>query len=185
MSDSDKASSPWQREGTDLDGAEEQKTVEPQKKTEVYQSTDDRGRFGIRATTTLDEVPEEHVYVIYRNQNWEMVLEVDLLGDQSVFRSDGKIPPVIHILCPRCAKGGFDKNALSITHSSMGGTKGFEIEDLPFEKWGAVPHPKGGFVLDSKGQPAIVKRLLTIKESFTCEYCKARYKITDNEMRDS
>jgi hypothetical protein len=82
-------------------------------------------------------------------------------------------------------RNGFKDNALSITHSSMGGTKGFEIEDIPVKDWGAVPHPKGGYVMGTDGKPVIVKRRLTIKEPFTCEYCKARYKITDNEMRDS
>ena len=172
-------------EGTDLDVKVEEKPQEPQRKTEVQQSTDDQGRAILKSSTTLDEVHEEHIYVFYRNASWEMVLEVDLLGDQVVFRSDGKLPPVIHILCPKCVRNGFKDNALSITHSSMGGTKGFEIEDIPVKDWGAVPHPKGGFVMGTDGRPVIVKRRLTIKESFACEYCKARYKITDNEMRDS
>jgi hypothetical protein len=172
-------------EGTDLDATPEATPEGPQRKTEVNQGTDDRGNVILQSSTTLDQVPEEHVYVFYRASNYEMVLEVDLLGDQTVFESDGKIPPVIHILCPRCVRNGFKDNALSITHSSMGGTKGFEIEDIPVKDWGAVPHPQGGYVMDSGGKPVIVRRKLTIKEPFRCEYCKARYKITDSEMRDA
>lgn len=172
-------------EGSDLDATPEAKPEEPQKRTEIQQGTDGQGRSIVKSSTTLDEVAEEHVYVFYRSPNYEMVLEVDLLGDQTVFRSDGKIPPVIHILCPRCVRNGFADNALSITHSSMGGTKGFEIEDLPVKDWGAVPHPKGGYVMDSDGKPVIVRRRLTIKEPFKCEYCASRFKITDSEMRDA
>jgi hypothetical protein len=172
-------------EGTDLDAKPEEQPATPERKTEVHQGTDQRGNVILKSSTTLDEVHEEHVYVFYRQSNWEMVLEVDLLGDQVVFKSDGKIPPVIHILCPKCVRNGFKDNALSITHSSMGGTKGFEIEDIPVKDWGAVPHPQGGYVMGSDGKPVIVRRRLTIKEPFNCEYCKARYKITDNEMRDS
>jgi hypothetical protein len=173
-------------EGHDIDEPVEGKQAQPHIKSKVQQFKTDDGLPGVRSATTVDEVPEEHVYVFYKNAFWEMVLEVDLLGDQAVFRSDGKIPPVIHILCPKCARSGHRNNALSITHVAVGGTKGFEIEELDASQWGMIEDPQTHRpVMASNGAPAIVSRRLTIKESFKCEYCNARYKITDNQMRDA
>jgi hypothetical protein len=176
----------FEDEGHEIeDKVEAPKKQEPVR-SEVQQFTDSDGRAVLRGSTTLEEVKEEHIYVLYKNAFWEMVLEVDLLGDQAVFRSDGRIPPVIHILCPKCARNGHRDNALSITHTSVGGTKSFEVEDLEEKDWGAIIHPQTGKpIMGSDGMPVIVQRRLTIKESFKCEYCHARYKITDNQMRDS
>lgn len=173
-------------EGHEIEDKVEEPVKQEPVRSEVKQFTDEDGRANVRGLTTLEEAKEEHVYVLYKNAYWEMVLEIDLLGDQAVFRSDGRIPPVIHLLCPRCVRQGHKDNALSITHVSVGGTKGFEIEDLEEKDWGAIIHPQTGRpIMGSDGLPLIVRRRLTIKESFKCEYCQARYKITDNQMRDS
>lgn len=173
-------------EGNDPDDEVPEKPKQHVVKSKVQQSMTPDGLPIVRSATTIEEVQEEHVYVTYRNAFWEMVLEVDLLGDQAVFKSDGKIPPVIHLLCPRCVRMGHKDNALSITHTAVGGTKGFEVEDLEEKHWGVIMHPEtGNPIMGSDGTPAIVQRQLTIKEKFSCEYCKARYKITDNQMRDS
>ena len=140
------------------------------------------GLFTQRSVTTVNEVAEEHIYVIYRSHVKDAVLEVDLLGDQATQGSDGKLPPVIHIECPRCTtKDPNNRSILSITY----GNKHFEIEDLPEKDWGFVTMPDGQPILGSKGQPAIVKRRLTIKEKFTCAYCRRSYKLTDNIMSDA
>jgi hypothetical protein len=151
----------------------------------LHDGLDEKGHHVHRAVTTLDEVKEEHIYVIYMNPYWQMTLEVDLVGDQAVFESDGKLPPVLHLICPKCARNGHPDNALSITHASIGGTKTFEIEDLDPKDYGVVTDEKGAPLMGSDGEPAIVKRRLTIKEPFKCEYCSARFKITDNQMRDA
>lgn len=140
------------------------------------------GLFTQRSVTTVNEVAEEHIYVIYRSHAKDAVLEVDLLGDQATQGSDGRLPPVIHIECPRCTtKDPNNRSILSITY----GNKHFEIEDLPEKDWGFVTMPDGKPIMGSKGQPAIVKRRLTIKETFTCVYCRRSYKLTDNIMSDA
>lgn len=137
-------------------------------------------RFVYRAEATLDKVPEEHIYIIYRSTTKDVVIETDLLGDQAVVASDGRLPPVIHIECPKCSSLK-DRRVLSITH----GNKHFEIEDLDRKDWGAIPHPTGGLVMGTDGKPAIVKRRLTIKETFSCTYCNSSFKITDNIMSNA
>ena len=152
--------------------------------TKVRKGFDKKGSIIHQAEVTLDKVEEEHLYVIYRNPLQEVVIEVDLLGDQEVVESDGKLPPVIHIECPHasCREANPDKRSpLSITY----GNKHFEIEDLPEKDWGVVTDPDGKPVMGSNGSPAIMMRRLTIKESFECSYCRRRYRITDNLMYDA
>lgn len=158
--------------------------VQMQPRIDRFQEGVDKdGLFRLKSVTTVDEVAEEHVYVIYRSHAFDAVLEVDLLGDQATQGSDGKLPPLIHIECPRCtSKDPNNRSILSITH----GNKHFEIEDLPEKDWGFVTMPDGTPMLNSKKTgPAIVKRRLTIKEKFTCVYCHRSFKITDNVMSDA
>jgi hypothetical protein len=155
-----------------------------QPRTEFQQKGIDKdGLFKHKSVTTVDEVAEEHVYVIYRSHALDAVLEVDLLGDQATQGSDGKLPPLIHLECPRCtSKDPNNRSILSITY----GNKHFEIEDLPEKDWGFVTMPDGTPMLNSKKNgPAIIKRRLTIKETFTCVYCRRSYRITDNIMSDA
>lgn len=153
-------------------------------KTKVRKGFDKRGHIVHAAETTLQEVKEEHLYVVYRSWNREVVIEVDLLGDQLAVKSDGKLPPVIHIECPipSCREANADKRSpLSITYEN----KPFEIEDLPVKDWSAVMTPEGPPVMGSDGKPAIMTRRLTIKDSFECSYCRRRFRITDNIMSDA
>jgi hypothetical protein len=160
--------------------------AQPQPDSHVLQDgIDQQGHQVHRAVTTLDEVAEEHVYVRFRCAEFESMLEFDLVGDQAVFESAGKLPPVIHLICPRCARNGHPDHALSITHSAAGGTKTFEIEELPADQHGVVMDQNDEPLMASDGGYAIRKRLLTIREPFKCEYCHRRYKVTDNEMRDA
>ena len=150
-------------------------------KIDIRRGVDSHGNPNLRAVTTIDEVAEEHIYVVYRSYARDVVLEVDLLGDQAVKGSDGKLPPVIHLECPRCtSKDPNNRSILSITH----GNKHFEIEDLERKDWGEVTFD-GKTVMGSKGNPAIITRRLTIKESFRCTYCNRSYRITDNIMSDA
>lgn len=163
--------------------------IQPPARVQIRKGFDEQGRPMLSALTTLSETPEEHIYLVYRSPVRDAVVECDLLGDQAVMNSDGKLPPVIHIECPRCSKpdpaGTRPENSkrsiLSITY----GNKHFEIEDLDQKDWGVVTLPDGRPVMGSKGQPAIVSRRLTIKESFKCSYCGRRFKITDNFMQDA
>lgn len=153
-----------------------------QPKIEIRRGIDSHGNPNLKAVTTLDEVAEEHIYVVYRSHAKDAVLEVDLLGDQAVKGSDGRLPPVIHLECPRCTSTDpNNRSILSVTH----GNKHFEIEDLEQKDWGVVTLPDGKPVMGSKGGPAIIKRRLTIKESFRCTYCNRSYRITDNIMSDA
>jgi hypothetical protein len=96
------------------------------------------------------------------------------------------LPPVIHIICPRCAYNKHPDHALSITHTAAGGTKTFEIEEIEHpDNYEVVCDDKGTPVKGSKGQPAVNKRKLTIREPFKCEYCSWRFKLTDNRMWDA
>jgi uncharacterized Zn-finger protein len=149
----------------------------------LHNGTDQQGQHVHRAVTTLDEVAEEHLWVIYHNPLWQMNLEIDLVGDQAVFASDGKLPPVIHLICPECAYAGHPDHALSITHTAAGGTKTFEIEPIANpDDYEVICDEKGVPAKGSKGGPAINKKRLTIKERFKCEYCSRRFKLTNNKM---
>jgi hypothetical protein len=141
---------------------------------------DNRGGFVHRAEMLLDKVREEHVYLVYRSSSRDVVIEADLLGDQAVINSDGKLPPVIHIECPKCSSDK-DRSILSIEYEN----KKFEIEDLDPKDWGTVPHPDGGYVMGTDGQPVIIERRLTVKERFSCAYCYSSFRITDNIMSDA
>jgi hypothetical protein len=149
-------------------------------KVDIRTGIDDSGHLVHRACTTIDEVSEEHIYIIYRSTTKDIVIEADLLGDQATVGSDGKLPPVIHIECPRCTSPE-DRRALSITYEN----KKFEIEDLEEKDWGGISHPAGGMVMGTDGNPAIVKRRLTIKETFCCTYCNSSFRLTDNIMSDA
>ena len=133
-----------------------------------------------KVTTTMGEVAEEHVYLIYKSVLREVVIEADLLGDQASHQSDGKLPPVIHIECP-CCTSPEDRHALSITH----GNKHFEIEDLKEKDWGVVTNADGGVLFNKRGDPVIVRRRLTVKETVQCPYCNKVFRITDNVMSDA
>lgn len=154
-------------------------------KVKVQKGFDKKGRPVHSAVTTLQEVNEEHLYIIYRSPLRDVTIEADLLGDQAVHNSDGKLPPVIHIECPitECRKAQPDgRSPLSITS----GNKHFEIEDMPMKDWQVVTYPDTGKpVMSSEGKPVIMTRRLTIKETFTCSYCKRRFRITDNFMSDA
>jgi len=153
----------------------------PGRKVEIREGVDRRGLIHHQALTTLDEVPEEHVYLLYRGHNKEVVIEADLLGVQTVTNSDGKLPPVIHIYCPICSSQE-DPRALSITS----GNKQFEIEDIPLDKAGIVTMADGETpLLKKNGKPVIMDRVLTIKESFSCTYCGSKFRITDNIISDA
>jgi len=152
------------------------------KKVEIRKGFDKDGKPIVSAMTTLSQVNEEHIYILYQSYAKQAVIECDLLGDQAVHKSDGKLPPVIHIECPKCTgKEDKDRSVLSITH----GNKHFEIEPLPQKDWGVVTMPDGRPVTGSDGKPAIVTKRLTIKEAFKCSYCGSRFRITDNIMSDS
>lgn len=156
----------------------------PPLKVEVKKGFDKKGRPIHSAITTLQEVEEEHIYLIYRSPLTDVIIEADLLGDQATYKSDGKLPPVIHIECPiaSCRETNPDKRSpLSITF----GNKHFEIEDLPMSKWSVVTMPDGKPVMGSNGKPVIMTRRLTIKEKIECSYCGRRFKITDNVMSDA
>jgi hypothetical protein len=161
----------------------------PPLKVEIRKGFDEKGRPRLNALTTLDEVEEEHVYLIYRSGLRDVVVECDLLGDQSVRNSDGKLPPVVHLECPRCTK--FDEKGIRPEDSKRSimsmeyRNKKFEIEDLPRKDWGVVTMPDGRPVMGSDGKPAIVTRRLTTKETFKCPFCGWRYKITDNILQDA
>jgi len=153
-------------------------------KVQVQKGFDKQGRVVHSAITTLQEVEEEHLYIVYRSPLRDVTIEADLLGDQAVYKSDGKLPPVIHIECPipSCREAQPDgRSPLSITF----GNKHFEIEDLPRKDWGVVTMPDGTPVLGSSGKPVIMTRRLTIKEPFKCTYCQRRFRITDNIMSDA
>jgi hypothetical protein len=167
--------------------AEEEKQLEEQlppvvkpTKVEIQRGFDSQGRAIHRAMTTIAEVPEEHLYVIYKSRERDIVIEADLLGDQAVVGSDGKLPPMIHIECPICTKPN-DRSALSITYTN----KPFEIEDIDQKDWGVVTYPDGSPVMSSENKPAIVTRRLTVKDAFRCSYCQRRFRITDNIMSDA
>ena len=165
------------------DAATTQKILKGPRIDAYREGIDKHGRFGVKSLTTVSEVAEEHVYLIYRSEVKDVVIEADLLGDQAVQGSDGKLPPVIHLECPRCTDPSSPekRSILSITQ----GNKHFEIEDLEQKDWGIVMMPDGAAVQGSKGKPAIVKRRLTVKETIECVYCRRRYKITDNIMSDA
>ena len=155
-------------------------------RVDIRKGFDNKGRAVFKALTTIQEVAEEHIYLVYRSYNKDVVVECDLLGDQFAKDSDGKLPPVIHLECPACSKpdkpGTLPENSersmLSITY----GNKHFEIEDLDKKDWGVVTMPNGQPVLSSKNEPAIVTRRLTVKERIQCTYCGRHFKITDNIM---
>jgi hypothetical protein len=180
------AQQPKQPEGNLIvtpDAATTQQVLKGPRLDAMRDGIDSKGRYGIKTLTTIDEVAEEHVYVVYRSALKDAVLEVDLLGDQAVQGSDGKLPPVINLECPCCTdvSSPEKRSILSITY----GNKHFEIEDLPREQWGVVTMPDGSPVMGSKGKPAIVSRRLTIKEKIQCVYCRRWFKITDNVMSDA
>lgn len=155
-------------------------------KVDIRKGFDEKGRPVFKALTTIQEVAEEHIYLVYRSYNKDVVVECDLLGDQFAKDSDGKLPPVIHLECPVCSqpdKPGTlpedsQRSMLSITY----GNKHFEIEDLEKKDWGVVTMPDGSPVMNSKKEPAVVTRRLTIKERIQCTYCGRYFKITDNIM---
>jgi hypothetical protein len=149
-------------------------------KVEIQRGFDSQGRAVHRAMTTIAETPEEHIYIVYKSKERDIVIEADLLGYQAVVGSDGKLPPVIHIECPICTKPN-DRSALSITYAN----KPFEIEDVDQKDWGVVTYPDGSPVMSSENKPAIVTRRLTVKDPFRCSYCNRRFKITDNIMSDA
>jgi len=176
--------------GNDKEQAVEEAPAPPRPmKVEIRKGVDKQGNATLSALTTVSEVAEEHVYLVYRGITHEMVIECDLLGDQAIHKSDGKLPPVIHLECPRCTqpdeenrpKEASRRSILSLTH----GNKHYEIQDLEEKDWGVVTMPDGRPVMGSDKKPAIVKRLLTVKETFKCSYCGARFKITDNIMQDA
>jgi len=154
----------------------------PPQKIEIRKGFDDKGNPLLKTVTTIDEVPEEHIYLVYRSHALDAVIEADLLGDQVVTGSDGRLPPVIHLECPRCtSKDNNNRSILSITY----GNKHFEIEDLEEKDWGIVMMPDGKPVVGSKGRPAVIKRRLTVKETIKCTYCNRVFRITDNIMSDA
>ena len=153
-------------------------------RVQMKKGFDEKGRPVHSAITTLQEVEEEHLYLVYRSTLLDVIIEADLLGDQAVVKSDGKLPPVIHIECPipSCREANPDgRSPLSITY----GNKHFEIEDLPMKDWGVVTMPDGRPVMGSNGKPVIMTRRLTIKEPFECTYCRRKFRITDNIMSDA
>lgn len=167
--------------------AEEERALEEQlpplvkpTKVEIQRGFDAQGRVIHKAMTTIAEVPEEHLYIVYRSRERDIVIEADLLGDQAVVASDGKLPPMIHIECPLCTKPD-NRSALSITYTN----KPFEIEDIDKQDWGVVTYPDGSPVMSSENKPAIVTRRLTVKDPFRCSYCNRRFRITDNIMSDA
>jgi len=138
------------------------------------------GCLNYHAMTTMGEVDEEHVYLVYNGVMKDVVIEADLLGDQAVYKSDGSIPPVIHIECPNCTTPE-DRRALSITH----GNKHFEIEDLEEKRWKVVTDENGKPLITKRGDPVIMTRRVTVKETFSCPYCHKVFRITDNRMSDA
>ena len=145
----------------------------------VRETIDDRGLLTHRSITTLDEVKEEHVYLVYRGATREMVIEADLLGDVAVKNSDGNLPPVVHIECPECTSPE-DRRILSITYEN----KKFELEDIPFDKVCTIYREDGVTpVLGSDGNPVMIEKKLTIKELITCSYCGTPFRITENMMQ--
>jgi hypothetical protein len=152
--------------------------VNPQLKVQTSASHDGQRTFDVM--TTMGEVSEEHVYLIYKSVLKEVVIEADLLGDQATYKSDGTLPPVVHIECPNCTSPQ-DRHALSITH----GNKHFEIEDLEEKHWGVVTDADGRVLFNKRGEPVIVKRRLTVKETVQCPYCSKVFRITDNIMSDA
>jgi len=156
----------------------------PPLKVKVQKGFDAKGMPVHSALTTLQEVAEEHLYLVYKNPLLHVVIEADLLGDQAVHQSDGKLPPVIHIECPipSCRDAQPDKRSpLSITS----GNKHFEIEDLDPKDWKIVTYPDNRPVLGTDGKPIVMTRRLTIKEVFRCSYCNRSFRITDNIMSDA
>ena len=156
----------------------------PPMKVEVKKGFDKKGNPVVSAITEINSVEEEHLYIVYRSTFMDVTIECDLLGDQAVHKSDGKLPPVIHIECPipSCREAQPDgRSPLSITF----GNKHFEIEDLPMKDWSVVTMPDGRPVMGSNGRPVIMTRRLTIKETIECVYCRRRFRITDNIMSDA
>lgn len=155
-------------------------------KVDIRKGFDEKGRPVLKALTTLQEVAEEHLYLVYRSYNKAVVVECDLLGDQITKDSDGKLPPMIHLECPECSKpdepGILPENSERSILSISYGNKHYEIEDLERKDWGFVSMPDGAPVLNSKKEPAVISRLLTVKEKIQCVYCKRHFRITDNIM---
>jgi hypothetical protein len=156
-------------------------------KVDIRKGFDEKGRPVLKALTTIQEVPEEHLYLLYRCYNKDVVVECDLLGDQLDKGSDGKLPPMIHLECPECSKpdkpGTLPENSERSILSISYGNKHYEIEDLERKDWGFVSNPDGSPLLHpERKEPVIVKRVLTVKEKIQCVYCKRYFRITDNIM---
>lgn len=116
--------------------------------------------------------------------------EFDLLGDLQV-SNDGRIPPVIHMECPLCTPpdNPQERSFLSVTQSN----KDFELEELAEDKLVYYLVRPGGAIQETRVKPratevldgtrvCVSKRRLTIKQPFTCAYCGARYRLTDNVL---
>jgi len=151
-----------------------EKNKEPNKVREGY---DAKGRFVHQGLTTINEVEEEHLYLFYHGPTKDVIIECDLLGTQEAIKSDGKIPPTIHIECPECTKPD-DRSALSITYTN----RPFEIEDLDIDDWYTIEMPDGSPILGTNKKPIILSKKLTVKDPFRCTYCNRKYRITDNHM---
>jgi hypothetical protein len=140
---------------------------------------------------TLDKVREEHIYVEFRAPDgMRMLWELDLLGDLEQTR-DGAIPPVIHMECPLCTTPAVPENRsfLSITYPN----KDFELETIPEKKRVYYLVRPGGAIQETRRRPRpeemldgtlvrVSKRRLTVKQEFGCDYCGARFRLTDNVL---
>lgn len=148
-------------------------------------------RFVEHHIDTLDSVHEEHVYVVFHTPDGlRMLWELDLLGDQEQ-TSDGKLPPVIHLECPLCTTPEVPQNRsfLSITQPN----KQFELQDIPEGKRVYYLVRPGGAIQETRRAPRpeelldgtlvrFSKKSLTVKQSFACDYCGARFRLTDNVL---
>lgn len=115
---------------------------------------------------TVDEVPEEHIYLRSTSSNGrELLWEADLLGVQTEDGGWGRLPPMIDIFCPFCAMQG-KREALKINPEN----KPYEIEDLKEP----IIVPTMGFNGPIKIE---IHRLLTVKDRLRCLECFTQFEI--------
>ena len=163
------------------DSRDDQTTKEPLKQTKVSEGTDNLGRIHHESLTTLDKVKEEHIYLLYETTTKQIIVEADLLGEDTENSGAGLVPSSIHIECPECTTPS-DRRILSIEFAN----KAYQIEHLTLRDQHVILMPDGETpVLGSNGKPAIQEKRLTIREKIQCTYpdCRARFKITDNIMQ--
>jgi len=131
--------------------------------------------------TQIDAVPEAHIYLLSEGADGVDILwQADLLGDRSLDKGHGKLPPVIHIFCPFCSTPE-DPRAISITHSN----KPYEIEDL--QEPLVLPNV---VKIDGTEGPFEIWSLLHVKEIIRCPYieevegqvCGARFMIRGSRI---